>query len=250
MIVIGHRGAKDEAPENTLAGFAYARTIGVRAFEFDVRLCGDGTTVLLHDDTVDRTTNANGHVSQFSASQLARLDARGDHVDSPATGVPALAEALHALSDARLLQIEIKSDAPERLATVCRQVVELVEGNGLADRTVVVSFDATALTTTRRLAPDLARRLIGTYDDVTFVETAGKLGCCSACVCFPTTTREIVSQAQAAGLNVTAWTVNSVDEVATLLDWGVDNVTTDCPSVVMKYLREQGCLETWDEPGG
>jgi glycerophosphoryl diester phosphodiesterase len=249
MIVIGHRGAKAEAPENTLAGFAYARSIGVRAFEFDVRLCGDGVVVLLHDETVDRTTDASGHVSQFSASQLARMDARGDFVGSPETGVPTLAEALDALCDVRLLQIEIKSDVRERLATVCRQVVDLVDRHGLADRVVVVSFDVTALAITRQLAPNLRRGLIGAYDDIRFVDKAEELGCWAACVCFRTTTREIVSRAQAAGLNTTAWTVNTVDDVATLLDWGVDNVTTDCPSVVTKYLRQRNCLETWDESG-
>jgi len=247
MIVIGHRGAKAEAPENTLAGFAYARSIGVRAFEFDVRLCGDGVAVLLHDETVDRTTNASGHVSQFSASQLARLDARGDFADSPETGVPTLAEALDVLRDARLLQIEIKSDAPERLAKVCRQVVDLVDQHGLTDRVVVVSFDATALAITQQLAPSLRRGLIGAYDDISFVDTAEKLGCWAACAGFRTTTHKIVSRAQAAGLNTTVWTVNDVDEVAALLDWGVDNVTTDCPGVVMKYLRQRNGLETWDE---
>ena len=248
MIVIGHRGAKAEAPENTLAGFAYACSIGVRAFVFDVRLCGDGVAVLLHDETVDRTTNASGHVSQFSASQLARLDARGDFVVSPETGVATLAEALDALRDVRLLQIEIKSDAPERLAKVCRQVVDLVDQHGLTDRVVVVSFDVTALAITQQLAPSLRRGLIGAYDDISFVDTAEKLGCWAACVCFRTTTRAIVSRAQAAGLNTTAWTVNTVDDVATLLDWGVDNVTTDCPSVVTKYLHQRNGLETWDEP--
>ena len=247
MIVIGHRGARAEAPENTLAGFEYARRIDVRAFEFDVRLCGDGQVVLLHDDTVDRTTNASGHVSEFSARQLARLDARDEFADSPETGVPTLAEALDALHDARLLQIEIKSDAPERLAKVCRQVVDLVERRDLADRVVVVSFDVTALTITQQLAPNLRRGLIGAYDDISFVDTAEKLGCCAACAGFRTATREVVSRAQAAGLNTTVWTVNDVDEVGTLLDWGVDNVTTDRPSEVMRYLRQRNCLETWDQ---
>jgi glycerophosphoryl diester phosphodiesterase len=161
--------------------------------------------------------------------------------------VPTLAEALDALRDARLLQIEIKSDAPERLATVCRQVVDLVDRHDFTDRAVVVSFDTKALTITRQLAPSLRRGLIGAYDDVSFVDAAEKLGCWAACAGFRTTTHEVVSRAQAAGLNTTVWTVNDVDEVATLLDWGVDNVTTDRPSEVMRYLRQRNCLETWDE---
>src|SRR5439155_21621382 len=76
MLLFGHRGARGEAPENTLAGFAHARRAGVAAFELDVRPTADGRLAVIHDATVDRTTNATGAVSDFTAADLARLDAR------------------------------------------------------------------------------------------------------------------------------------------------------------------------------
>src|SRR5262245_48572737 len=84
-LIFGHRGAKGEAPENTLSGFSYARSVGVEAFELDVHLSADHELMVIHDATVDRTTNGNGPVAGFTAAELAALDARAGFA---AWGVP------------------------------------------------------------------------------------------------------------------------------------------------------------------
>src|SRR5690606_17261213 len=84
MQILGHRGAKGEAPENTLAGFAYAKQIGLDAIELDVRLTKDDQVVIMHDPTVDRTTNGQGAVGELTFAELHALDARADFPEWPA----------------------------------------------------------------------------------------------------------------------------------------------------------------------
>ena len=83
MLVFGHRGARAEAPENTVAGFRYARGIGLTAVEFDVRLTRDDRLVVIHDKTVDRTTDGTGAVADLTYRRIAGFDARGPFTDWP-----------------------------------------------------------------------------------------------------------------------------------------------------------------------
>jgi glycerophosphoryl diester phosphodiesterase len=240
-LLFGHRGAKGEAPENTLSGFAYARRIGVRAFELDVRLCADGELVVIHDEDVDRTTNGHGRVRDFTAGQLARLDARAAFPEWPErTGVPTLADVLDAFGDVSAFQIEIKSDTRDALETVCRKLVDLIQRSGIEDRSDVASFDPLALEIVRRVAPDLPRAYIGRYDAPSYLATALALGCMGACIPHRTSTSETVRAARSHGLQVTGWLGNTVEELQLLLDWGVDSITTDFPSRAIPFLRGHG----------
>src|SRR5687768_9710541 len=83
MILLGHRGARFEAPENTLPGFRYAIDLGLEAVEFDLRLTRDGEVVVIHDETVDRTTNGTGAVADLTLGEVQRLDARSIFPDWP-----------------------------------------------------------------------------------------------------------------------------------------------------------------------
>ena len=242
MILFGHRGARGEAPENTLAGFARARRAGVAAFELDVRLSADDQVVVIHDATVDRTTDAAGAVSAFTAAQLARLDARGAFPQwTDPVGVPRLDEVLDAYAaDVVRFAVEIKSDTPERLERVGRSVLAQVERRRLRDRVTVTSFDAVALEIVRRIAPDVPRAYIGAYDTPAFLETALRLGCAQADVPLARGSAEVVREAHAVGLRVVGWLGNTAEELAALVAWGVDGITTDYPTRAVAYLRERG----------
>ena len=249
MIVIGHRGARGEAPENTLAGLEYARRLGVVAFEVDIRLSADGQAVLLHDETVDRTTDGSGRAADLTVRELSELDARANFSDWPEkVGVPTLEEALSILHDAKLLHLEIKSDSPERLEGLCQQVIDLVRKHSLADRTAMLSFEPVVLEIMRRIAPEQPRALIGSYDSEDFVQRALQLGCAGACMGFQSTTTDIVHLVRSSGLWVTVWTVNDLDELGALLDWDTVGVATDVPGKVIPFLRRRGCLTTELKP--
>lgn len=220
MIVFGHRGARGEAPENTLPGFTYARQAGVAAFELDVRLSADDQLVVIHDATVDRTTTATGPVAGFTAAELAALDARAAFPEWPTpAGVPRLADVLDAYAGTMRFAIEIKTDEPGRLERVGGLLAAAIGRYGLLGRVAVSSFDPLALEIVRRLAPDVP------------------LGRGSA---------EIVKEAQANGLRVVGWLGNTPEDLERLLAWGVDGITSDYPSRALAFLGQRGiATDAW-----
>lgn len=238
MILFGHRGAKGEAPENTLAGFAHAYRLGVRAFETDVRLTADHEVILMHDASVDRTTNGSGLVSELTRAQTAVLDARSGFADWPEPcRIPTLEEflAFCVASEIEHLEIEIKRDAPERLEILSETLISQIERFDLAGRVTLSSFDPDALRIARRLAPSLPRSYIGAYDDPRFLATALELGCAQADIPLTTGSVEMVRAAHSHGLRVTGWPGNTREELETLAAWEVDGITTDYPSRALAF---------------
>ena len=106
MQLIGHRGARFEAPENTIPGFRYAIDLGLTAVEFDIRMTGDGHLVVIHDATVDRTTNGEGEVSSFTLDRIQALDARSTFPEWPEPCVvPTFSQVLDAVEVLSLIHI-------------------------------------------------------------------------------------------------------------------------------------------------
>jgi glycerophosphoryl diester phosphodiesterase len=241
MLVFGHRGARGEAPENTLPGFAHAYAAGVRAFELDVRLSADDQLVVIHDATVDRTTNATGSVANFSAASLSRLDARAAHPAWPETaGVPRLVDVLAAYAGQVRFAIEIKTDTPERLERVATHLVRHVDHYAIGTRVTFTSFDSLALENVRRLAPDVPRGFIGAFDTPSFLETALRLECRQADMPVAKASAGEVRRAHEHGLHVVGWQGNTPQDIETLLEWGVDGITSDYPTRALAYLTRRG----------
>lgn len=240
MIVYGHRGAKGEAPENTLPGFAHAYRAGLRAFELDVRLTADGQAVLMHDAAVDRTTNGSGLAAEMTREQLARLDARAAFPDWPEScPVPTLADLLAVLPGDVRLEIEIKRDDPRRLEILGAQLVALISDFDITERVTISSFDLNALHILRRLAPRLPRAYIGAYDQPQFLAAALELECAQADIPLTTGSLTVVREAQANGLRVTGWPGNTPEQLHALVEWKVDAITTDFPGIALPFLRER-----------
>jgi len=238
--IVGHRGARDEAPENTVEGFAYARGIGLAAVEFDVRLSADRELVVIHDNTVDRTTSASGPVSNFTATQLASLDARRTCPTWPEqVGVPTLDQVLDVLSDIPTMQIEFKSDTPERLEEIAVGVLQRVRVRSLGAQAILTSFDPVALEIIQRLAPEQARAYINRYEEPDALETALRLGCSQVNVFQMTAGSampDVVQHAREAGLRVGGGPCNSREQLDRVLEMGVDASTSDVPSKILELL--------------
>lgn len=234
MLVFGHRGARAEAPENTLAGFQYARAVGLTAVEFDVRLTRDDRLVVIHDKTVDRTTDGTGAVADLTYLQIAGLDARGRFTAWPEPcRVPTLRETLEATAHFEVVAIELKADRGARLVRMIPEVVAEIRRQGLAARVVLTSFDITALALARDVAPELPRGYIGNWDSAAALTVARLLECRQADMQLSTASAEMVSAAHASGLRVVGWPCNTEAEFAALTAWGVDAVTTDVPSTFL-----------------
>jgi glycerophosphoryl diester phosphodiesterase len=237
--IVGHRGAKGEAPENTVVGFTYARSLGLTGVEFDVRLSKDHQLVVIHDATVDRTTDGSGSVSAFTAAELGALDARGTCPSWPErVGVPTLGEALEVIATFPLAQFEIKADAPERMERIAEGIVSEIRARSLEAASLVTSFDVDALEIMQRLAPDIRRAFIGRADDPEIVETALRLGCVQANLHqFRQTSAALVAKAHAAGLRVGGGPCDTVEDFTIAREWGMDGVTSDLPSDLLATRR-------------
>lgn len=225
-----HRGAGKLAPENTLAAMRLGASFGYRMFEFDVKLTGDGALILMHDPTLERTTDARGRVAAMSLAQCARLDAGSWH--SPAyagEGVPTLARlATWLRAGEHAANIEIKP-CPGRERETGAAVA--LEARGLwreaAVPPLLSSFSEAALAAAAEVAPELPRALLFGALPQDWIARARALGCVAIDPDHRRIGAPVVAQARAARLRVVTYTVNDVQRAAELAAWGVDTVITD-----------------------
>lgn len=249
MFVIGHRGARGEAPENTLPGFLHARAAGACHFELDVRLSWDERAVVVHDATVDRTTDESGEIAEFPASHLASLDARrntaGWHCP---VGIPTLEEVLIACSDTESWQLEIKHDHPGRIKPLLHEMAAIIDRLHIADRVTLTSLDIAVLELARTEVPLLARGYVAETGIPEPVATALQLDC-ELLVCnWQLVDAKLVADAHAAGLPVSVWTVNDMLVVERMRNAGVDSLITDFPTAMLAHLKMRNALATGSAP--
>lgn len=242
VTLFGHRGAAGEAPENTLGGFAHAWESGVRAFELDIRLSKDGQLVVIHDATLERTTDGAGRVGDHTAQALLALNAASHFPGWPKReGVPLLEEVLRRYGEGiQRWQLEVKTDTPERLERLCARLREKIERSGLRGRATVTSFDPAAIEIMRRLSPEQTLGLIVKPARMEAIEQATSRGCAELCVEVESASAALVRAAHAAGLRVTGWLGNSPEAVERLLDWGAEAITSDMPTRAREWIGERG----------
>lgn len=237
--IIGHRGAAATAPENTLAGLRRAHRLGAAWVEFDVKLTADGRCILMHDDTLDRTTNGSGPVAAASYDEIRQLDA-GSWFDGGFAGekVPSLEEAF-ALCDSLSLgcNIEIKP-CPGREAATAERVVVAIQAHWPLDKPLplVSSFNRESLMATNAAAPDFLPlgHLVQALSH-RWREEAEELGCSAIHCDHRRLTRADVKEIKGSRYPVLVYTVNDGARARELFDWGVDAVLTDVPDVVRAF---------------
>lgn len=229
VLAIGHRGAAGHMPENTMPSFERALALGADALEFDVALSRDGVPVVIHDDTLDRTTNGSGPVEHMLFEDLRRLDAGSWHGDP--THLPTLAEVLEAFAPRTLLNLEIKHS--ERRAPLVDACVEAVVKHKAERAVVFSSFDHDALRLVRHLLP---KARIGVLSDMTGIEKAfacaAEIGAENLHPPIFLVNRELVARAHAAGLKVWTWTANPPEAIAHAIESGADGIFSDFPERV------------------
>lgn len=229
--LIGHRGARESAPENTLASLREAARQGAAWVEIDVMLTADGVPVLIHDDTLDRTTNGHGPVDAIGLAALRALDA-GAWFDARFAGerVPTLEEALAVIGELRLgLNLEIKP-YPGRGCDTAAAALAVLAARWPAGRPLLVSsFEVECLEVARDTAPALPRGYLMEEPPADWAAVADRLGAATLNVDQARQTAETVAAFGATGRPVLAYTVNDVERARTLFGWGVAAVFTDAP---------------------
>jgi len=239
MFIIGHRGARGEAPENTLSGFRYLLGLGIRAVELDIQVTGDGELVVIHDPVLERTTSGQGSVHDQTVAELAALDAcHNTFKDWPEReGVPTLRQVMEVLRDFEHIQFEVKAKTEEHAQRVAALFPPLWREFGFGERAFTTSFNPRYLQIVAEVAPEIPRGLLiekeFTGDAVQLAQT---LGCRSLGPNQEICTRALISHAHAAGLIVSTWTVNPPERMLELLADGVDSIITDRPTVALSTL--------------
>lgn len=238
MLIVGHRGARAEAPENTLSGFRHLHALGVRAVEFDIQVSGDGELVIIHDADLQRTSTGEGSVHDWPAAKLAELDAcHRAFPDWPfSEGIPRLDEVLALLTDFVHIELEVKARTPEHEAVVIAKLPALWEKYQLAGRARTTSFNPRYLHGMLQTTPHIPRGFLFEEDfagDVIAVATA--VGATSLGPHQRRCTPELIQQAHKAGLMVSTWTVNDQSRAMALAAMGVDAIITDVPTQALGW---------------
>jgi glycerophosphoryl diester phosphodiesterase len=233
--VVAHRGGGSLAPENTLGALRLAASRGFKGVEFDVMLAGDGTPVLMHDETLQRTTGVHGEVARTPYAELAKLDAgawfgerwRGERI-------PRFAEAGRLCRELGLwANVEIKPAKGHERATgevVARLASELWRGAEL--QPVLSSFSREALDAARDAAPELPRGCLVDAVPADWRERVREFECVALHCDWRRLTQPLAQQIHAADCAILCWTVNDPAAARQLRDWGVDCLVTDALDVV------------------
>ena len=234
--VVAHRGFSAVAPENTLAAIRQAIQAGADGCEFDVYGCRDGTVVLMHDKTVDRTTNGVGRVRDLSLEQLQQLDAGSwknpRYADER---IPTLADALKLLKDTDCQPvIEIKAEG------ISKKVVEEIRKLKMVDDAAVIAFSQKVVREIRTLEPKLTCAWLcskklegGPAQQADWLEA--RIRECKAELLdlhFSMLSPELIAELKRRDLGIWCWTVNEAVVMRALQQWGVDSITTDRPDLL------------------
>jgi glycerophosphoryl diester phosphodiesterase len=239
-LIIAHRGSSASAPENTLAAFLLAAEQGADAIELDVDLTRDGYVVVMHDATVDRTTDGQGRVADLTLDEIRRLDA-GAWKAAAFKGqrVPLLEEVMEGVGRRVLINVEIKGMSL-RGHGLEEKVAVLLERHGLIDRAIISSFNPFALRRAKRINPRLACGLIYAPDSPLLLRAAWLAplipGLNARHPHHSQVNPGIVAQFHARGLAVNVWTVNQAGIARAMAQAGVDGIMGDDPILIREAV--------------
>jgi len=242
-LLLAHRGDLTNAPENTLPAFSQAIQKGADGVELDAKLTVDGHVIVIHDPTVDRTTNGNGKVASYNLETIRKLDA-GAWFDAKYAGtqVPLLGEVFEAVGRDRMINIELTNYSTPRDG-LTQKVCELIKRHNNQSQIIFSSFFPSNLKIAAQLLPDVPRGLLA---------MPGLLGLWARSFGFmfgdyqashphiSNVSREQMARAHRIRRRIHVWTANTPEEVTRLRDWGADGIFTDDPATAVKALGRGG----------
>ena len=236
MKIIGHRGARGEAPENTLGGFQYIHDLGIRAVEFDVRQLKDDELVIMHDDNFIRTTGIDKNLYECTQADLNTYNQANIWMDWEKQITPTLVQSLNIMQDFEHIEVEVK--AVETLQQAERLIIELQKQlKGFEQTAVITSFDLKIHQALQQQQSIFKRGLLIEQDiKQQAIEQALQLGCCQIGWMNQLATDDIIQATQNAQLNISVWTVNDIERAKHLQSLGIDGLITDFPKMMLEHL--------------
>jgi len=235
---IAHRGASAYAPENTLAAFERAVELGADAIEFDIHLSRDGELVVIHDDTLDRTTDGSGPVRERSLGELMRLDA-GRWFGEGFAGqrIPRLDEVLDRFAGKIPVALEIKAGSTF-FPGIEEKVISALRERAAIDHAAVASFDHYALRRLKEIEPTIRTAALLVGRPVSLSALAGPAEANGLALEASFVTKTEVEACRAAGLQLVVWVVNDPAQMRHFIRLGVDGIITDRPDLLRLALTE------------
>ena len=240
-IIIGHRGASKYAPENTLTAFNLALQQGAEAFELDTMLTADGIPVVIHDRTVDRTTNGTGKVDQLMVEQLRKLDV-GTRFSPNYSGemIPLLEEIFTLFRNKALINVELKNyHSPKD--SLPELVIELAKKRGVINQIIFSSFLPSNLRRIKRYDPGARVALLCFGGLIGFFQRSSLFSSVSPNYIHPyfkDVNKLFMDKQQNMNRKVNTWTVNNKDDMIYLLKLGVFGIITDDPKAAVEIKNK------------
>jgi glycerophosphoryl diester phosphodiesterase len=238
--VIAHRGFSSRAPENTLAAIREAIAIGADMAEIDVTLTADERVVVIHDETLDRTTNGAGKVADHGFDEIRGLDA-GSWFAPQFAGekVPTLEEILDTVKGRILLNVEIKSEAVDR--GISDKVAAAIRDRGMTDQVIVSSFSPTALEQMHAVAPEIRTAVLYNKDlqrGQDPAEIVQSLGASAFNIRGSRLKAEMLRSCREHGIPVGVYTVDKPRKMKRWVNKGIDGIFTNRPDRLIEVLGE------------
>jgi glycerophosphoryl diester phosphodiesterase len=225
--IMGHRGAPADEPENTLGSFRQALAVGVDAVELDVQLTKDGRLAVIHDETLDRTTNGQGRVKDFTLAELKRLDAgRGEQV-------PSLEEVFDLVQGKAHLVVELKQ--PEAAGAL----LDFFRERRVFAAATVISFWHPAVKALKQAEPRLTTGVLMVGCPADPVGLARAANSDALILQYAYVTPELVTAAHSHGLLVYVWNIDDINTLKAYLAMNLDGIGSNRPGVLIEYLKSE-----------
>jgi len=232
--IVGHRGSPNVAPENTIPSFLKAIELGVDIVELDARSAGGGAIVVIHDESVDRTTNGSGLVKDLDIGQIKTLDAGSwfSHAFK-GTAIPTLEEALMAIDGRILTRIELKDGGmEERISGLLREL-------GLVEKVQVASFELARIRKFREICPRTPAVAISTAFNKGLLHSSIESYTNALAILINGFSEADIFETHVHGLTFDAWPVDDEALARNLTAFGIDSITSNRPDVILKSLNER-----------
>jgi glycerophosphoryl diester phosphodiesterase len=225
--IMGHRGSPADEPENTLASFRRALAVGVAAVELDVQLTKDGRLAVIHDETLDRTTNGRGPVQDFTLAELKKLDAgRGEPV-------PSLEEVFDLVQGQAHLVVELKQPV------AAGPLLDFFQARRAFASAIIISFWHPALKALKQAEPRLNTGVLMVGCPADPVGLARAADADALILQYAYVTQELVAAAHNHGLLVYVWNIDDIDTLKPYLTMNLDGIGSNRPGVLIEYLKSE-----------
>ncbi|WP_163099394.1 glycerophosphodiester phosphodiesterase [Peribacillus alkalitolerans] len=239
-LIFAHRGSKGTHPENTLAAMQEAVRLGADGIELDVHLTKDGELVVIHDETVDRTTNGTGKVMDFTLEELKKLDA-GSWFSNEFQGetIPTLKEVLQLLQGTEiLLNVELKTDVIQ-YQEIEEKVLKDLEQFSYKDKAIISSFNHYSVQRIKQLDPEINIAILFVEILVEPWKYAASIGASALHVHTPVAYTEMSREAERNNFPLRVWTVNEEEDMKKLIGMNIDTIMTDFPEKALKIRDKE-----------